>query len=52
MAAAIREATGAEATLVKGGAGVFDVVAHGRLIFSKKQAGRFPETQEILAQLA
>jgi len=27
------------------------VVADGQLIFSKKQAGRFPEPQEILAHL-
>jgi predicted Rdx family selenoprotein len=31
---------------------VFDVTADGRLIFSKKQMGRFPEPGEILSQLA
>jgi predicted Rdx family selenoprotein len=30
---------------------VFDVTADGRLLFSKKQAGRFPEPGEILSQL-
>jgi hypothetical protein len=27
------------------------VVADGRLVFSKQQVGRFPETREILATL-
>ena len=39
------------AELIKGGGGVFDVVVDDRLIFSKKQAGRFPEAEEVLAQL-
>ncbi len=29
----------------------FDVLADGQLIFSKQSAGRFPERDEILAQL-
>ena len=29
----------------------FDVVADGRLVFSKQQAGRFPDPDEILAAL-
>jgi selenoprotein W-related protein len=37
--------------LIEGSGGVFDVTANGRLIFSKRQAGRFPETEEILGQL-
>ncbi len=37
--------------LVKGGAGVFDVVLDGRLIYSKHQTGRFPDHAEILSQL-
>ena len=40
-----------ESELVKGGAGVFDVVADGELIFSKHSEGRFPEPGEILAAL-
>ncbi len=49
--AAIREAKGVEAELVKGDAGVFDVVADGELVFSKHEAGRFPEPEEILSKL-
>jgi selT/selW/selH-like putative selenoprotein len=30
---------------------VFDVSVDGRVIFSKKSVGRFPETQEILDAL-
>jgi hypothetical protein len=37
---------------VPGGRGQFDVVADGRLLFSKRDAGRFPESHEILAKLA
>jgi predicted Rdx family selenoprotein len=30
----------------------FDVLADGRVLFSKQSEGRFPEESEILAQLA
>jgi len=33
---------------VKGESGVFDVIADGRLVFSKDAQGRFPEDREIL----
>jgi selenoprotein W-related protein len=36
-------------TLVKGDRGVFDVRLDGEMIFSKKAAGRFPTTAEIIA---
>jgi selT/selW/selH-like putative selenoprotein len=36
---------------VKGDNGVFDVVADGKLLFSKHQQGRFPEESEIIAAL-
>lgn len=38
-------------TLVPGRGGVFEVWAGDRLIFSKKQLGRFPTAEEILASL-
>jgi selT/selW/selH-like putative selenoprotein len=38
--------------LVASGGGVFEVSADGALIFSKKQTGRFPSEDEILAALA
>lgn len=37
-----------DATLIPGSGGVFEIVVNGRLIFSKKQLGRFPETREVL----
>jgi selenoprotein W-related protein len=42
---------GVEAQLIKGDAGVFDVVANGNLIFSKHETGRFPEEREIVEAL-
>jgi selT/selW/selH-like putative selenoprotein len=35
-----------------GGRGQFDVLADGRLVFSKQQKGRFPEDGEIVRLLA
>jgi len=34
-----------------GATGQFDVFADGQLIFSKKEAGRFPEEREIISAL-
>lgn len=42
---------GIQATLIKGMGGVFEVVLDGRLIFSKKKLGRFPDPQEILKEI-
>jgi selenoprotein W-related protein len=42
---------GVPATLIEGDNGVYDVVVDGKTIFSKHEAGRFPETSEILAML-
>jgi len=33
--------------LIKSGGGVFEIVRDGKLIFSKKAMGRFPEHSEI-----
>lgn len=40
-----------DATLVKGSGGEFEVTVDGRLVFSKRQEGRFPETEELLQKL-
>jgi len=42
---------GVEAQLIKGKDGVFDVVANGKLVFSKHETGRFPEEREIVEAL-
>jgi len=36
---------------VRGDGGVFDVVADGELVFSKRESGRFPENAEIVERL-
>jgi selT/selW/selH-like putative selenoprotein len=36
---------------VKGDNGVFDVVADGKLVFSKHRDGRFPDAAEIVRVL-
>ncbi|MCC6359545.1 MAG: Rdx family protein [Phycisphaerales bacterium] len=51
MAAAIKDAYDLEAQLIPGDGGIFDVKADGSLLFSKKQAGRFPEHHEVLDRL-
>ena len=51
MAAQITEAVGSEPKLIAGDNGIFDVEVDGKLIFSKDKAGRFPEDEEILAEL-
>jgi len=43
--------TNLETRLIKGSGGQFEVVLDGKLIFSKKQVGRFPDPQEILQQI-
>ena len=48
LAAKIKEAFDIDAKLVVGAPGQFDVTADGKLIFSKKKEGRFPEHQEVI----
>jgi selT/selW/selH-like putative selenoprotein len=42
-------AKGIDARDIAGSKGQFDVLRDGALVFSKQQAGRFPEHDEILA---
>jgi selT/selW/selH-like putative selenoprotein len=49
--AEIKRQRNIETHLIKGSGGQFEVVLDGKLIFSKKQVGRFPEPQEILDQI-
>ncbi len=51
MAASINDETGVESELICGGGGIFDVIVDGDMIFSKHEAGRFPEPDEILAKI-
>lgn len=40
-----------DATLVPGSGGEFEITADGKLVYSKKQTGRFPEHEEVMALL-
>jgi len=40
---------GAEVELVPGVAGIFDITVDGVLKYSKKQTGRFPTDEEVMA---
>jgi selT/selW/selH-like putative selenoprotein len=47
-----KQRTNIETRLTKGGGGgQFEVTLDGKPIFSKKEQGRFPDTQEILQQI-
>jgi predicted Rdx family selenoprotein len=52
LANEIESELGVDATAIPGSKGQFDVLADGALLFSKQAAGRFPELDEILSQLA
>lgn len=47
LAEELKESFDVEATLIEGSGGVFTVVVDGKLIYSKKETGRFPEEGEI-----
>ena len=51
MAAAINKKFHTEPELIKGGGGIFDVKADGKLIYSRHQTGQFPEEQEVINAL-
>jgi predicted Rdx family selenoprotein len=48
----LNERTSYEAGAVSGAKSQFDVVADGRLVFSKQREGRFPEAEEIIRALS
>lgn len=41
------EEFGADTRLIQGKDGVFEVEVEGKLVFSKRQAGRFPNPGEV-----
>ncbi len=43
----IQKQFGIEAKLIKGSGGVFEVTLNNSLIFSKKDLGRFPNSNEV-----
>ena len=51
MAAELKQYLGVDSELVAGHGGVFEVTVDGKVIFSKKSVGRFPEPGEIVGML-
>lgn len=51
MAAELKKRLGIDSKLIPGGGGIFDVSVDGKVIFSKKSVGRFPDTEEIVGAL-
>ena len=47
----MHDALGAETKLVPGTEGIFDVIADGKLMYSKLETGRFPNPGEIVQKL-
>jgi len=52
LAVELKRKLDVDATLVPGSGGVFDVTVDGKLVFSKKKVGRFPEEGEVLGLLS
>ena len=51
LAAAIKNEIGISPKLIKSSGGVFEVAADGKLIFSKRSTGRFPDNNEMIQKL-
>jgi len=48
----LKNVAGAEIVLIPSGGGVFEVAVNGKVVFSKKEMGRFPEEGEIVKLLS
>ena len=51
LASEIKNKYGVETELVKGVKGIFDVYVDGKLVFSRYEAKRFPEPQDIFDKI-
>jgi len=51
LVAELEKGLGEKPRLIEGGGGIFDVKADGKLVYSKHQTGRFPESGEVLKLL-
>jgi hypothetical protein len=47
----VLSAAGHEASAIEGEKSQYDVVADGKLVFSKQREGRFPEDDEVVGLL-
>ncbi len=51
MEAELKKEFGANVELIPSSGGVFEVTVDGKLVFSKKELGRFPEPGEVVGKL-
>lgn len=51
MQQSIRKSTGLDSQVIKGSGGVFDVRLDDDLVYSHFQTGRFPQGEEIVAEI-
>lgn len=51
LAAEIESTFGVQAELIPSKGGCFEVVANETKVFSKNEAGRFPENTEVIAEM-
>ncbi|PYO02090.1 MAG: hypothetical protein DMD91_05485 [Candidatus Rokuibacteriota bacterium] len=51
MQAAIKDKYGITATLIEGAGGIFEVFIEGKSVYSNQTTFRFPENEEIFAQV-
>ena len=51
LAARLRSVPDVEVEMIPGVSGIFDVVVDGKRVFSRSEAGRFPDSGEILSKL-
>jgi selT/selW/selH-like putative selenoprotein len=51
LADELQQAFGMEPELVAGSNGIFDVIVNDKLLFSKFEAGRFPNPGEVVQKL-
>ncbi|MBU1196711.1 MAG: Rdx family protein [Proteobacteria bacterium] len=49
MADLLKDELHADCELIPGSKGIYDVIVDDKMIFSKHQANRFPENEEILS---
>ncbi len=52
MAARIKSDLDAKVDMIRSSGGVFEVVADGELVYSKKTTGMFPDEARLVAELA
>jgi selenoprotein W-related protein len=51
LADELKRDLGVDSTLIAGSGGVFEVTVDGKMVFSKKSVGRFPEPGEVAHML-